>query len=31
MPAIKDYRPTPEDIQSFQKAIQSQLQKMGYG
>jgi hypothetical protein len=31
MPAIKDYRPAPEDIQAFQKAIQSQLQKMGYG
>lgn len=31
MPAVKDYRPSPADIQSFQKAIHSQLQKMGYG
>ncbi len=31
MPAIKDYRPSPADIQAFQKTIQTQLQKMGYG
>jgi hypothetical protein len=31
MPSNKEYRPTPDDIQAFQRAIQSQLQKMGYG
>lgn len=30
MPEVKSYRPPASDIQAFQQAIQSQLQKMGY-
>ncbi len=30
MPEVKSYRPPASDIQAFQQAIHSQLQKMGY-
>lgn len=30
MPEVKSYRPSQADVQAFQQAIQSQLQKMGY-
>ena len=30
VPAQQGYKPTPEDVQSFQRALQAEMQRLGY-